>query len=175
MPKAWTGNVCPQPRDFAAYPSRLKDEPRQGFLSVQFFERGKPLFGYCFSSGDEGLFCDTILPKKPLCPLSEKDVRWQAFIRVPFFYNWTQRAEGQSKRRTVFLYSKIQLRSFAIWILWSARHRLGLVILEEGRESRKEITVILCLFLLFWINRQIKKAPCKGERDTKAQRCILVR
>ena len=85
MPKAWTGNVCPQPRDFAAYPSRLKDEPRQGFISVQFFEHGKPLFGYCFSSGDEGLFCDTIFPKKPLCPLPEKDARWQAFIRVPFF------------------------------------------------------------------------------------------
>ena len=31
----------------ALYPSRLKDEPRQGFLSVQFFERVKPLFGYC--------------------------------------------------------------------------------------------------------------------------------
>ena len=59
----------------ALHPSRLKDEPRQGFLSVQFFGRGKPLFGYRFSSGDEGLFCDTIFPKKPLCPLPEKDAR----------------------------------------------------------------------------------------------------
>ena len=59
----------------ALHPSRLKDEPRQGFIGVQFFEHGKTLFGYCFSSGDEGLFCDTIFPKKPLCPLSEKDVR----------------------------------------------------------------------------------------------------
>ena len=59
----------------ALHPSRLKDEPRQGFLSVQIFERRKPLLGYRFSSGDEGLFCDTIFPKKPLCPLSEKDAR----------------------------------------------------------------------------------------------------
>ena len=59
----------------ALYPSRLKDEPRQGFLSVQLFERERPLFGYCFSSGDEGLFCDTIFPKKPSCPLPEKDAR----------------------------------------------------------------------------------------------------
>ena len=35
----------------ALYPSRLKNEPRQGFLSVQFFERGKPLFGYRFFVG----------------------------------------------------------------------------------------------------------------------------
>ena len=56
----------------ALYPSRLKDEPRQGFLSVQLFERERPLFGYCFSSGDEGLFCDTIFPKKPLCPIARK-------------------------------------------------------------------------------------------------------
>ena len=49
----------------ALHPSRLKDEPKQGFLSVQIFERRKPLLGYRFSSGDEGLFCDTIFPKKP--------------------------------------------------------------------------------------------------------------
>ena len=59
----------------ALHPSRLKDEPRQGFISVQIFERGRPLFGYRFSSGDEGLFCDTIFPKKPLCPLPEKGAR----------------------------------------------------------------------------------------------------
>ena len=27
---------------------------------------------YRFSSGDEGLFCDTIFPKKPLCPIARK-------------------------------------------------------------------------------------------------------
>ena len=59
----------------ALYPSRLKNEPRQGFISVPFFERERPLFGYRFSSGDEGLFCDTIFSKKPLCPLPEKDAR----------------------------------------------------------------------------------------------------
>ena len=59
----------------ALHPSRLKDEPRQGFISVQIFERGRPLFGYRFSSGDEGLFCDTIFPKKPSCSLPEKDAR----------------------------------------------------------------------------------------------------
>ena len=67
------------------YPSRLKDEPRQGFLSVQLFERERPLFGYCFSSGDEGLFCDTIFPKKPLCPIARKRRAMTGFIRVPFF------------------------------------------------------------------------------------------
>ena len=69
----------------ALHPSRLKDEPRQGFLSVQFFERKKPLFGYRFSSGDEGLFCDTIFPKKPLCPIARKRRAMTGFIRVPFF------------------------------------------------------------------------------------------
>ena len=59
----------------ALHPSRLKDEPKQGFLSVQIFERRKPLLGYRFSSGDEGLFCDTIFPKKPSCSLPEKDAR----------------------------------------------------------------------------------------------------
>ena len=59
----------------ALHPSRLKDEPRQGFLCMQIFERGRPLFGYRFSSGDEGLFCDTIFPKKPLCPIVRKDAR----------------------------------------------------------------------------------------------------
>ena len=66
-------------------PSRLKDEPRQGCLSVQFFERGKPLFGYRFSSGDEGLFCDTIFPKEPLCPIVRKRCAMTGFIRVSFF------------------------------------------------------------------------------------------
>ena len=66
----------------ALHPSRLKDEPRQGFISVQILERGKPLFGYCFSSGDEGLFCDTIFPKKPLFSLSEKDAQRWGFISV---------------------------------------------------------------------------------------------
>ena len=69
----------------ALHPSRLKDEPRQGFLSVQLFERERPLFGYCFSSGDEGLFCDTIFPKKPLCPIARKRRAMTGFIRVPFF------------------------------------------------------------------------------------------
>ena len=62
----------------ALHLSRLKDEPRQGFLSVQFFERKKPLFGYRFSSGDEGLFCDTIFLKKavmPHCPKKTRDDR----------------------------------------------------------------------------------------------------
>ena len=61
----------------ALYPSRLKDEPRQGFLSVQIFERRRPLFGYRFSSGDEGLFCDTIFRKSRYahCPKKTRDDR----------------------------------------------------------------------------------------------------
>ena len=31
----------------------------------------------CADEGDEGLFCDTIFPKKPLCPLPEKDARYR--------------------------------------------------------------------------------------------------
>lgn len=59
----------------ALHPSRLKDEPLRGFVSVQIFERVKPLYGCCFSSGNEGLFCGTIFPKKPTFSLLEKDVR----------------------------------------------------------------------------------------------------
>ena len=35
----------------ALHPSRLKNEPRQGFISVPFFERERPLFGYRFFVG----------------------------------------------------------------------------------------------------------------------------
>ena len=59
----------------ALHPSRLKDEPLRGFVSVQIFERVKHLYGCCFSSGNEELFCDTIFPKKPTFSLLEKDVR----------------------------------------------------------------------------------------------------
>ena len=69
----------------ALHPSRLKDEPRQGFLSVQFFERGKPLFGYRFSSGDEGLFCDTIFPKKPLYSIARKRRAMTGFYKSTVF------------------------------------------------------------------------------------------
>lgn len=59
----------------ALHPSRLKDEPLRGFVSVQIFERVKRLYGCCFSSGNEELFCDAIFPKKPTFSLLEKDVR----------------------------------------------------------------------------------------------------
>ena len=42
----------------------------------------KPLYDCCFSSGNEGLFCGTIFPKKPTFSLLEKDVRWKAFLSV---------------------------------------------------------------------------------------------
>lgn len=75
--------ICAAERDCSAkfsarialHPSRLKDEPLRGFVSVQIFERVKPLYGCCFSSGNEGLFCGTIFPKKPTFSLLEKDVR----------------------------------------------------------------------------------------------------
>ncbi len=69
----------------ALHPSRLKDEPRQGFLSVQFFDRRKPLFGYRFSSGDEGLFCDTIFLKKPSCPFARKRRAMIGFYKSTIF------------------------------------------------------------------------------------------
>ena len=69
----------------ALYPSRLKDEPRQGFISVQFSERKKPLLGYRFSSGDEGLFCDTIFPKKPLCLIGRKRRAMIGFYKSTIF------------------------------------------------------------------------------------------
>ena len=67
----------------ALHPSRLKDE--QGFLSVQIFERGKPLFGYRFSSGDEGLFYDTIFLKKPSCPFARKRRAMIGFYKSTIF------------------------------------------------------------------------------------------
>ena len=48
----------------------------------------KPLYGCCFSSGNEGLFCGTIFPKKPTFSLLEKDVRWKAFLSVLFLWSW---------------------------------------------------------------------------------------
>ena len=69
----------------ALYPSRLKDEPRQGFLSVQIFERRKPLCGYRFSSGDEGLFYDTIFLKKPLFPFARKRRAMTGFYKNTIF------------------------------------------------------------------------------------------
>ena len=59
----------------ALHPSRLKDEPLWGFISLQIFELVKPLYGCCFLLGNEGLFCGTIFPKKPTFSLLEKDVR----------------------------------------------------------------------------------------------------
>lgn len=59
----------------ALHPSRLKDEPLWGFLSVQIFERQSPYMVVVFLSGNEGLFCGTIFPKKPILSLLEKDVR----------------------------------------------------------------------------------------------------
>ena len=55
------------------FPSVVKQA--RGFVSVQIFERVKHLYGCCFSSGNEELFCDTIFPKKPTFSLLEKDVR----------------------------------------------------------------------------------------------------
>ena len=69
----------------ALHPSRLKDEPRQGFISVQIFERGRPLFGYRFSSGDEGLFCDTIFPEKPLYSIARKRRAMTGFYKSTIF------------------------------------------------------------------------------------------
>ena len=66
-------------------PSRLKDVPRQGFLSVQIFECRKPLFGFRFSSGDEGLFCDTIFPEKPLYSIARKRRAMTGFYKSTIF------------------------------------------------------------------------------------------
>ena len=69
----------------ALHPSRLKDVPRQGFLSVQIFECRKPLFGFRFSSGDEGLFCDTIFPEKPLYSIARKRRAMTGFYKSTIF------------------------------------------------------------------------------------------
>lgn len=52
---------------FSAYcvtPEPSERRAVMGFVSVQIFERVKPLYGCCFSSGNEGLFCGIIFPKK---------------------------------------------------------------------------------------------------------------
>ena len=60
---------------YCAAPEPSERRAVKGFVSVQIFERVKPLYGCCFSSGNEELFCDTIFPKKPTFSLLEKDVR----------------------------------------------------------------------------------------------------
>ena len=60
---------------YCATPEPSERRAIMGFISVQIFERVKPLYGCCFSSGNEGLFCGTIFPKKPIFSLLEKDVR----------------------------------------------------------------------------------------------------
>ena len=82
----------------ALHPSHLKDEPRQGFLSVPFFERERPLFGYRFSSGDEGLFCDTIFPKKPSCPFARKRCAIQALRYLKLLPSGAKRHLSKSCR-----------------------------------------------------------------------------
>ena len=153
MPLAWTGNVCPQPRDFAAYPNRLKDEPRQGFISVQFFERGKPLFGYCFSSGDEGLFCDTIFPKKPLCPLSEKDARWQALRYLKLLPSGAKRHLNKSCR-----YRNRKIYFAIIRVPFFKRKAVVIVRFEMCRDGFCKRTIFLQLNTE--IRRAVKKEDC---------------
>ena len=60
---------------YCAAPEPSERRAVKGFVSVQIFERVKPLYGCCFSSGNEGLFCDTIFRKSRYAPLPEKDVR----------------------------------------------------------------------------------------------------
>ena len=56
-------------------PSRLKDEPRRGFISVRFFRR-KALIKVSFSSReDRAYFVVQFFQSKPLSPSPEKDVR----------------------------------------------------------------------------------------------------
>ena len=83
------------------------------------FERRKPLFGFRFSSGDEGLFCDTIFPKKPSCPFARKRRAMTGFIRVPLT-NLRRKSSGESFRceskepRPTALHGRSQTRVFRI-------------------------------------------------------------
>ena len=65
---------------FSAY--RAAPEPSErravmGFVSVQIFERVKPLYGCCFSSGNEGLFVIRFFEKAvmPHCQKKTRDDR----------------------------------------------------------------------------------------------------
>lgn len=56
-------------------PSRLKDEPRRGFISIRFF-RCKASFKVSFSSGEDGLIlCYRFFKVSRFTPSPEKDAR----------------------------------------------------------------------------------------------------
>ena len=61
----------------ALHPSRLKDEPRQGFLSVQFFERGSLYLVIVFRRAMRGFFVIRFFRKSHHAPLPEKDARYR--------------------------------------------------------------------------------------------------
>ena len=94
MPKAWTGNVCPQPPDFAAYPSRLKDEPRQGFKMPSTFakRRNATYKQKMTASQSQILICDyrrTIFwTRKAFVWLLFFVGRWGAFL----WYDFSEKA-----------------------------------------------------------------------------------
>ena len=65
---------------FSAYCAAPEPSERRavmGFVSVQIFERVKPLYGCCFSSGNEGLFVIRFFEKAvmPHCQKKTRDDR----------------------------------------------------------------------------------------------------
>ena len=60
---------------YCAAPEPSERRAVKGLYKRTNFERVKPFYGCCFSSGNEGLFCGTIFSKKPTFSLLEKDVR----------------------------------------------------------------------------------------------------
>ena len=68
-----------------AAPEPSERRAKTGLYKRTIFEREKPLFGYRFSLGDEGLFCDTIFPKKPLYPIARKRRAMTGFYKSTVF------------------------------------------------------------------------------------------
>ena len=77
------------PRCFSAncaVPEPSEKQAKTGLFKRTIFWTQKAFIRLSFfSSGDEGLFCDTIFLKKPLCPIARKRRAMTGFIRVPFF------------------------------------------------------------------------------------------
>ena len=65
-------------------PSRLKDEPKRGFISIRFF-RCKASFKVSFSSGEDGLILCYRFSKRTDCPFTRKRCAMKGFFSVHFF------------------------------------------------------------------------------------------
>ena len=68
----------------ALHPSRLKDEPRQSFINVQFFERGSLYLVIVFRRAMRGFFVIRFF-KKAVMPIARKRRAMTGFYKSTVF------------------------------------------------------------------------------------------